>query len=171
MANYKSYNEDKTKKICFSCREMLDLKSNFRLREKKTGRGKGKFYNSVCRKCEQQLVDSYRETDLGIAAEIVRRVKYVAKKKKLPFDLDREWVLEKLNSNNWTCELTGLPITKQKDDKQFNLNSLSIDKIVPQNGYVKSNVRFIINQVNLFKSVGTDEQMYALAEALIRNKK
>lgn len=166
------YNEDHTKKYCKICNNLLDL-SEFRIRGNNQ---KGYWENNICKKCDVQLIKDYRLTDKGIAAEIARRTKHVSKKETLPFDLDKKWVLDKLNEINWKCELTGLPMIKKRDNLQhsntgFQWNSLSIDKIIPQLGYVKNNVRFVLNQINCFKQDGPDDRMYMLAEALLRNRK
>lgn len=174
MPDYKNYNEDRTKKICFACNEMLDV-TFFRIKEKKTGRGKGKYITNICKQCEQNQVAEYRKTDRGIAAEIVRRTKSVSKIESLLFDLDKDWVFEKLNQIEWRCELTGLPFNLIKNGGEhrrtgFQWDSLSIDKIVPSKGYTKNNVRFILNQLNMFKQDGDDERMFMLAKALLEKK-
>ncbi len=168
MANYDSYNENRSKKICFKCRDMLDVKL-FRVREKKRGRGKGKYINNICKECEHKSVEDYRRTDRGIAAEIVRRTKYNCKVRSLPFDLDKDWVFERLNSIGWKCELTGLPMNPKGLEMRsgFQWDSISTDRINPKGGYTKDNVRFILNQINVFRQDHPDEQMYMLAEALI----
>lgn len=170
MPDYKNYNPDRTKKLCFACRNMLDIEL-FRIKEKKHGRGKGKYRNSVCRKCEQLRVEEYRMTDMGIAAEIARRHKHVCKKENLPYDLDKQWILDRLNSIGWKCELTGLSFNLKRsiDDKRqgFQWDSISVDRIVPGEGYTKDNIRFILNQINVFRQDHPDEQMYMLARALL----
>ena len=173
MANYDSYSEDHDKKICFKCKYMLDV-NLFRIREKKKGRGKGKFISNICRSCEQIMVEDYRRTDRGIAAEIVRRTKSVCKKNNLPFDLDKDWVFNRLNNIAWKCELTGLPMSPKGFTKSngFKWDSISTDRINPNGGYTKNNVRFVLNQINVFRQNHSDEQMYMLAKSLLeyRNK-
>lgn len=173
MPDYKNYNKDRTKKLCFSCKHMLDI-NLFRVKEKKQGRGKGKYINNTCKKCEQISVEIYRTTDIGIAAEIARRHKYVCKKENLPYDLDKEWILSKLDSIKWKCELTKLPFNLKRNilDKRqgFQWDSISVDRLNPKGGYTKDNVRFVINQVNVFRQDHPDEQMYMVAKALLDNK-
>lgn len=151
---------------------MLDV-NLFRVREKRQGRGKGKFINNVCRRCEQKSVEDYRRTDRGIAAEIVRRTKHTCKKYSLPFDLDKDWVFDKLNAIEWKCELTNLPMSPKGFEKctGFKWDSISTDRIDPNGGYTKNNIRFILNQINVFRQNHSDEQMYMLAEALLNNRK
>jgi hypothetical protein len=85
-----------------------------------------------------------------------------AKKKGIPFELSNEWAKAR-----WTghCELTGLP---------FNLShtfvssdSPSIDRIVPEKGYVPDNCRFILSAVNNLKGTGTDTDMLLIARILV----
>ena len=167
MSDYKNYNEDHSKKICFQCKEMLNV-SLFRVREKKSGRGKGKYINNTCRDCDNKLVTEYRRTDKGIAAEIVRRTKSTCKKENLPFDLDKEWVLNRLNAIEWKCELTRFSFNAMREARTgFHWDSLSVDRINPKSGYIKSNVRFILNQINVFRQDHSDDQMFMLAKALL----
>ena len=166
------YNEDKTKKYCRQCNELFDL-SCFRI---KGNNSKGYWEDNICKTCDFKKVKDYRLTDKGIAAEIVRRTKYTSKKEGLSFDLDKEWVLNKLNSIDWKCELTGLLMVKKRDNLShnntgFQWNSISIDKIKPELGYTKQNVRFVLNQINCFKQDGDDDRLYMLAEALIKFRK
>lgn len=176
MPNYKSYNKERTEKICSICK-IMQILTNYRVREKKNGRGKGKFYNSICRSCETFKVDAYRTmTKNGIAAEILRRKKHECRVHNIPFDLSKEWILDRLEKINWKCELTGLEMRSLKlssDEKYtgFQLDSISMDRIDPNGGYIKSNVRFVLNQINMFKQNGTDERMYLLAQALLKYRK
>lgn len=49
----------------------------------------------------------------------------------------------------------------------FQWDSLSTDRINPKGGYTKDNVRFVLNQVNIFRQDHSDKQMYMLAQALL----
>jgi len=166
------YNEDFSQKRCKICEMMLSL-DNFRL---KGNHQKGFFENNICRTCDASKIKDYRLTDKGIAAEIVRRTKHISKKKKLDFNLDVSWVYQRLLDIDWKCELTKLPMRKNREKvnhkhEGFMWDSISIDKIDPKLGYVKDNVRFISNIINLFKHKGTDAHMYMLAENLLLNRK
>lgn len=174
MPNYSKYSSDRSQKLCFTCRDMLDIKY-FRIKDKKSGRGKGKYINSICKKCEQQRVEEYRLTDIGIAAEIARRHKHVCKKENLPYDLDKQWILDKLNFIEWKCELTRIPFKIKKSINEnihrgFQWDSISMDRIDPKGGYTKNNIRFVLNQVNVFRQDHSDDQMYMIAQALLSKK-
>lgn len=176
MASYKSYNEDRTKKSCFECKKMKSLVL-FRTKEKKQGIGKGKYLNNTCKDCEQEKVSLYRTSShKGIAAEIFRRKKHECKKYNLDFDLSIDWIINRLNEIDYKCELTGLPMRGIKLNSEekytgFHLDSISMDRIVHDGGYTKNNIRFVLNQVNVFRSNASDDRMYTIAEALLKNRK
>lgn len=83
------------------------------------------------------------------------------------FDLTDEWA-----TTRWTgyCELTGLPFDIGNRGVKRRLWAASLDKIDPTLGYIQSNCRFVLWAINAFKSNGTDEQMYLVAEALLLGK-
>jgi hypothetical protein len=170
-SEYKKSVYTETTKTCTKCDQEL-LYDSFRIRKD----GYCNYYNSLCKKCEYKEYNNYvKRTEKGIASNIFSRKKYDSKSKNLDFDLDTDWIVDKLKKINWKCELTQIPFdTFRNDDEKktgFNSHSISVDRINPKKGYTKDNVRFILNQVNVFKQNGTDEQMYELAEALIKNRK
>jgi hypothetical protein len=156
------------KRECKNCLVYFDLnENNFRIR--KSNKTENKFhFDNMCKSCSSIGIENYRKTDAGVSADIVRRAKSVSKIKNLKFDLTKKWVLNRLSAIEWKCELTGINFNREeKKMHQFNWDSLSIDKIDPNGGYVQNNVRFILNIINTFKSNGSDERMYFLAKSLI----
>jgi len=83
-------------------------------------------------------------------------------KKKLAFDLTREWC-----EQTWTgfCALTGLPF-KFGSQTLFPF-TVSIDRINSNLGYIQSNCRFVLFAVNSLRGSGSDDEMYQIAEALL----
>lgn len=165
------YNNDNSKKICKTCNDELDF-SKYNSKTNKNGK---KYYLPSCKKCEQEYLCKILSSEFGIAKDIVYRKKTFCKKENIPFDLTSDWVLFKLNEIEWKCELTGLPMKfnrkRNKNIKyEYCWDSISVDRIIPENGYVKNNVRFILNQVNSFKNDGNDERMYMIARSLLDYK-
>jgi len=102
------------------------------------------------------------------AAHIVLTARYRAEKKGLPFALDDAWL-----AAHWTgaCGLTGIPFVTNPNGRGGPwMYSPSIDKIDPAKGYVPDNCRFILLAVNALKGVGTDEDMYRIAGAILANR-
>jgi hypothetical protein len=85
-----------------------------------------------------------------------------AKKHKLPFDLDMEY-LQKLGIPE-ICPVLGIPISIEAIDGFKTPNSPSIDKFYPELGYVKGNVQFISWKANNLKSDGSPEDWEKIAK-------
>lgn len=68
----------------------------------------------------------------------------------LPFDLDTEWALALAETQGFKCLLTGVPFYMGfEGNAKVDPFTPSIDRIVPQLGYVRSNVRLVIYAVNI----------------------
>lgn len=90
-----------------------------------------------------------------------------AKQKQLPFNLTREWALA-----TWTgrCAITGLEFDLTSQGKGPKQRSPSIDRIIPELGYITHNCRFILHCVNAMKGTGTDADVYDIARAILAMK-
>jgi len=117
----------------------------------------------------RQTWRNYSDTTNGTASLLLNYAKDRAKRYDLPFDLDKEFVLEKLN--NGRCELTDLPFSKQLSQKRGrNPMTPSLDRINPKLGYVKSNVRLICFGLNA--ALGDwGESIYVKLATAYMNKK
>jgi hypothetical protein len=71
---------------------------------------------------------------------------------------------------NGQCALTGWNMTMTLGQGNINTNA-SIDRIDSTKGYVEDNVQFVCRAVNVFKSNATEELLYNMCEAIIKNKK
>jgi hypothetical protein len=77
-------------------------------------------------------------------------------------------VMAKLEAQNWRCAISGLPFWFC--GKQYGPTLPSIDRINPEDDYSPDNVRITLYGINSFRGRGTDEDMYRMAEAIIRNR-
>jgi hypothetical protein len=72
-----------------------------------------------------------------------------AKDKGLPFDLDLDFLLNTAQAQNFSCLLTGIEFfAKVNHSARVNPTVPSIDRIVPDRGYTKDNVRLVIYAIN-----------------------
>ena len=97
--------------------------------------------------------------------DLLQGSKQRAKERGLQFDLTLDWILER-----WTgcCELTGLPF--RLDVIKRDLYSPSIDRINSTQGYTQSNCRLVLWAINMFKSNGSDDDIYTIAQALMAQR-
>lgn len=156
-------------KYCATCDKVLPFE-DFRVRSKNGDGQKPEYYrDSICKKCNYKRVSSYRETDKGQAANLVRMVRYRAKRDKLPFNLTTKWVLKRLNEIGWRCELTGIEFNRTATNFFESYTSLSCDQIRPGDGYITDNVQFVIAWANRAKGVLSQSQFIELCKAVAEN--
>lgn len=93
----------------------------------------------------------YIDTDMGplrnptyYAGRLTTAAKKRAKRDGIPFDIDREFVLEKVKQG--VCELSGVRLVHNKH--KMAAYSATLDKIVPSNGYTKENTRLVCWAMN-----------------------
>lgn len=92
---------------------------------------------------------------------IVNRAKYRAKKQGLPFDLSWRDITVPVY-----CPLLGIKISMGEFDGISGLaidSSPSLDRIVPELGYVKTNVKVISFLANMIKNKATPDQLKEVA--------
>lgn len=104
-------------------------------------------------------------------AKILGSAKHRAKIKKLPFDLDHEFLVELWENQNGACALTAIPfyLGPPPEEGHTPAYTPSIDRIVPKLGYTKSNVRLICYHMNIALSDFGDEGFEKLAKAYFKN--
>jgi hypothetical protein len=81
-----------------------------------------------------------------IAKYLIQSAKRRASAKSLPFDLDmyEEEVIARVKPMR--CELSGIQL--KMADGQRDFDSISMDRIVPEKGYVITNIRFVCWAIN-----------------------
>jgi hypothetical protein len=92
--------------------------------------------------------------------------RYNCKKNNVPFDLDLEYLLEIAVEK---CPVFGFELAWNGVRGSIQPNSPSLDRIVPELGYIKGNVRYLSNQANTMKSYATKEQLKQFAEWVARD--
>lgn len=86
-----------------------------------------------------------------------------ARKKDVPFSLTTDYLLSIYPSDN-KCPALGVELEWGRDNGRG--NSPSLDRIVPENGYVEGNVVFISNRANQIKSDATADEVQRVATFL-----
>jgi hypothetical protein len=116
---------------------------------------------------------AYFYTERGTVTSLLGNAMDRAKKGKLPFNLDRDWVTEKLRKG--VCEVSGLPLERvprtEGGGSRTHPYAPSLDRIVPSLGYVKWNVRMVCFVVNQARSDFGDEVLMIMARALVEKDK
>ncbi len=72
-------------------------------------------------------------------------------------------------SQDGRCAVTGIEMTWRQG--KVTQTSISMDRIDFEKGYSKENIRFVCQAINQFRGRMTDDEMYAMAEAIIAHRK
>lgn len=84
------------------------------------------------------------------------------------FDLDRDWVFDKLFEG--VCEATGIPFHVEALGKDTrNRFAPSIDRVDSTKGYTKDNCRMVIYQYNACKGPWKDSDVIEFAKRVLEN--
>ena len=136
-------------KICTSCKKNIKQK-NFRKIKRSNWTG---FYPQ-CKSCESTLMKvKYRQNPIP---QMLSNAKIRAKQKSIDFNLTFEY-LKKIFPQDNKCPVIGVDFQfgyKNLDKKNTDF-APSLDRIVPEKGYVEGNVIVVCNIVNRVKSDST----------------
>lgn len=92
-----------------------------------------------------------------------------AKKKKLPLDIDNDFLTQLLTKSDYKCAVTGLEMNLiSTGRKKANPFKCSLDRIDSDKGYTKDNVRLVCWAVNQMKAERTDTELKFWVETLYK---
>jgi len=135
-----------THRQCTNCRKIFEKTSNT---------------VTLCKECNCKRVKS-----LSLETKIRNRAQQRARNNNLPFNLEKEDIIipEK-------CPVFGVPLVVHSGSPGGKKFSPSIDRIIPELGYVKGNVRVISHLANQMKSHATQEELLTFANWVINHYK
>jgi acetyl-CoA carboxylase beta subunit len=136
----------KKTKQCISCKKILNL-SNF---NKKIGK-KWQGLRSKCKDCSN--LDMKKNYSKNPIPQILSNAKIRSKEKNIFFDIDTEYLKSIFPKDNM-CPVLNIPFQMGylNENKKNRDQSPSLDRIVPEKGYVKGNLVFVCDLVNRVKS-------------------
>lgn len=143
--------------------------------------------DKLCKKCHSVNVREKRKTDRPKhnalrAASRSRRpwdVRYLndvtrwsrerAKGTGIEWDLSREFLKELWAKQDAKCALSLVPFRPVEEKGKATMFSPSLDRINPNGGYTKNNVRFILHGLNTMKGKSSDEDLVNVCRAVVEN--
>lgn len=102
--------------------------------------------------------ERYRSTLHGHMQHLWAQTKLRAEKKGLNFNLTPQFLKDLWESQEGLCKITHRPMTHQKGIGRHN-NNVSLDRMIPEDGYVETNVRLVCDAVNMMRNNKTDEEL------------
>ena len=121
----------------------------------------GKLRFRFCKKCKHKLsTESTHKTTISYIRNLIRHKKYQLKDSGVPFDIDADFCLDLWNRQLGRCFYTDVELTINNTNKtRHNHHSASLDKIIPELGYVKNNVVWCQQRINVMKNDATINEM------------
>jgi len=99
-----------------------------------------------------------RSTIRGRVVDTISKAKRRCEKKGIPFDLTKEHLINLWETQQGKCSITNMAMSLENGIGRLPI-AASLDRINPTKGYVKSNVRWICDIVNIMKSNLTDKEL------------
>lgn len=116
-------------------------------------------YMACCKLCAnartRKNFSTEKSTMEGHARQIFMKRRRVARVKSIPFEIDWEYALSLLTPN---CAILGTPLNWCEKTEKPKPDSPSLDKIIPELGYIKGNVAWVSHKANTIKSYGSLEE-------------
>jgi hypothetical protein len=151
-------------KQCSKCCTVKPLSEFFKRKNSSDG------FNGQCKICYDQKNSRWEK-----ANPVKTQTMYMtcaararAKKKGLAFDIDAAFLRSIVTEN---CPILGMKLewsTLRGHGSKMFPNSPSLDRIVPERGYVKGNVWIISHRANMLKSNASHEELKLVTEAVGR---
>lgn len=116
---------------------------------------------------QQAAVSSRKSRRKHRAACLVKAAKDRAAVKGVPFDLDAHVATIQMILDAGVCQMTGLPFDL---DARREWNSPSLDRIVPDAGYVMSNVRVVCHGMNCALGTWGEDALRTMAVAWLNKR-
>lgn len=110
-----------------------------------------------------KIKEKNRIDNLFTEKRMLTRIKSRCKIKGIPFDLNLEDIIIPTH-----CPILGIELTPNHGRSGYFDDSPSLDRIKPEGGYLKGNVRVISNRANMLKSNATVAEMELVLKDLIR---
>lgn len=125
-------------------------------------------YKNIINKKTGYFVENWVNATNANLLVLLGDCKQTARKKNLPFDLDKEYLKSIMVP---ACPVFGYVFDWDRMGMGQDPKAPSLDKFFPHLGYVKGNVAFISKRANSIKSDATEVEMYAVADWFHKEKK
>jgi hypothetical protein len=107
-----------------------------------------------------------RDRFVTYAKYAVANARIRAKSRELPFDIDVHTIDRMLVDQGWRCAVSGIELTPPGRSDRREPFAPSIDRIVPELGYVGGNVRIVCNMANFAMNEWGLDALLKMARAI-----
>jgi len=131
-------------------------------------------------KCKKWKDEQIKNGNLKVyMTSKISSYKGTAKKSNLPFDLTIEYLIHLMESQNRKCHYTGDTLTMQSNRGSgkcsiflpSNKTQASLDRLIPERGYVKGNVVWCGWLINTCKNMMSENEFYDTCKKILQYRK
>lgn len=152
------------------CKNCIKLyRQEYHIKNKDKIKAQQKTYYKKNKKNVLRYQKEYYYSVNGKINSMYNTSKRRAKKKNMPFDLTKEWIIQQLETQNHLCALTQLPFLFEETENQLNPYAPSLDRIDPNKGYTQDNVRIVCSIINLSLNEFGEETFKKICESYLSN--
>ena len=156
----------KNKNQCMECHKKYMAEYRIKNQER-LNKQKKDFYINNRDELRTKANEYYTSTPEIFMGELLRRCRNLSKNKivragqdkrrKIPheFNLTREYLIESWYKQKGNCALTNIPLSH----KWNNMNTVSIDRIDSNKGYVIGNVQLVCKGINMMKNDASQQEV------------
>ncbi len=132
-----------------------------------------KYINLSENKKNDLLIKQKKWQNNNLIRVRILAAKHRAIRKKIPFDIDEEFINELLIKQNFKCKYSNLELELEfgNDDNRVSPNTISIDRVNSDLGYVKNNVVLVSAIVNTMKNEFSEEEFLNTVNLICENSK
>lgn len=141
---------DGDKSKCSVC-GAWDLTTNFPKNHQSSG---NEYYLTYCKQCrKQQMYQILSSNYISYLKDKYRRTRVRANKSGITFEISIEAWISQYEKQNGKCFYSDEQMEHViGQGHSFSVNTVSVDKIYPEKGYVDGNIVFCINRINTIKN-------------------
>lgn len=151
-------------KNCVMCGDEMQVATNYAAKTK------------VCNHCHKEYQykkrrDKRKKDIIGTLKELVYGIKSRSKKKGYECDIDFDYVFDLYNQKDGNCWRTGVKLLPANGSSRRILghpHTASIDRVNPNQGYVKGNIEMVTYICNVAKNAFTHDELLSFCEAYIK---
>jgi hypothetical protein len=159
------------KKKCFKCKT-FKLTNEF-----SKNRSSHDGFSKICKECfsnYESVKTGYKQKSLKLKTDIAEYFKYKSnyfknksKLKNINFDLDENTLYDIYKKQNGRCYYSGLEIMHNLGCSDY--NSISVERLDPNLGYVKNNVVLAAFNINSLKGMMNENEFKLFLDKIIPN--
>ena len=136
---------------------------------------KGTLRSCGCfkKKCRGNIHKNWKGSG-KVSASFLSRIKSIAKRRGIPFNLSVGCLDEICKKQNGKCALTGTILTfptTHKDGEKKNSYNASLDRKNSFEGYTKENVQWVTKEVNMMKQQMNEKDFVETCLSVVKFKK